>query len=428
MLKYPFLLITLFFVIVTNCFSKDDWQPGYIIKNHGDTIYGLIDNRESISNSKACYFRKDTTSKTQLFYPQDLFGYRFIDGKFFISKKITVLNDTANSSLFKSIEINKKEESDPVKIVFLEFLIQGKVNVYHYRNDLDNLDHYFVEKDGVLSELKNTRETQVVDDKEAITEKKEYIGLLTYVMQDANMQSDILESGLYPESLINIAEKYHNKVCKNEKCIVYEKKTKLTHVVFSAYAGLSYNSIDFYIYSTTNYAPGSLFGCKLEFENMFVWDNNFYMTLGLTLHRFTNYKLTGDKNKASFVEYNNIGYRLENTNIEHWGSIRSLNVNINTLELNMPFIFNYTFSKGKIRPYIGVGALIGCALSSNKEFIYEDQNFQWKDLFHLGLVGQVGCKYKLKSNHSIYIELNLDHTTNTYIRNTILSTNVGYTF
>jgi len=441
------ILITLFVIIVNNCFSQDNWQSGYIIKNKNDTIYGLIDNsKDSKKNSSKCYFKKDATSEVQVFNPKDLLAYRFIDGKFFITKKIALSNNDSNQiSAIKSVKIEEIGGIDSVQTVFLEFLIQGKVNVYHYRDDY-NEDHYFIEKDGVLSELKNTRETQVADNKEAITEKKEYIGLLTYVMQDANMQSDILESELYPESLINIAKKYHNKVCTNEKCIVYEKAIKPVHIVWGVYGGLSYNSINFGDHTTSNYAPGSLFGCKLEFENLFNWDNNLDIVLDLALQRLTNYKLTEVTNHASLIIYNKVEYPIE-TIVYPYHTVRTnLNVNINTLVLKVPIIVNYTFSKGKIRPYIGLGIINEFALSQNKEFTYDwagnvdydlstmNDNFKSIPTYHLGLIGQVGCKYVLKNNHSIYLELNFERTkswsddSNLQLNNILISANVGYAF
>jgi len=205
-----FLFFVLFLVVaVMNCYSQNDWKSGYIIKNSGDTVFGLIDNRDSKINSLHCYFRKDGLSETTIFGPTDITGYRFNDGKFFISKEI--------------------QGEDSTRKMFLEFLIEGKVDVFHYQDDNS---HYFIEKDGKLYELKNTSEIREINGTNYNIDKKEYLATMNFLMQDANIQPIIYGSKLDSKSLINVAKIYHERVCAEEKCIVYEKKIVPIHVCF----------------------------------------------------------------------------------------------------------------------------------------------------------------------------------------------------
>lgn len=120
---------------IIDCFGQNDWKPGFVIENSGDTLTGYIDFRDSRSNSMQCIFKRGMDAEAQAFRPVDLKSYRFTDGIFFISGKI------------------KTGESEDT--VFLQFLIQGKVNIYHFK---DNEDRYFIEKDSALYELNNTEE------------------------------------------------------------------------------------------------------------------------------------------------------------------------------------------------------------------------------------------------------------------------------
>ena len=405
------LITTLFFLILSNiCFGQKNWKAGYIIKSSGDTIYGFIDNRDSKSNSKNCYFRKEEKGETHVFNPLELSGYRFIDGKFFISKSI-----------------NGFEAGKPI---FLEFLINGKVNVYHFR---DERDRYYLEKDSKMFELKNTEKIDTINYVVYWREKKEYIELLKSLLGDAHIQADIIKCELGTKSLIKIAKEYHEKVCTDEKCIVYEKAVKPVHVNIGIHAGLSMNIINFGQELISNYGLGSLLGCRLEFENVIDWSENISLVLDFTLQKFANYNLTVTENNYSEIFYNNINYVLDNKYKSD--GIKSLGVDINTIALKIPLTLNYSFSKGTIRPYIGGGLLNIFILSQNKDFIYPPFYREFNKsipTYHFGLTGKVGAKKVLNKNQSIYLELNYDYSQNLNInqflqfKNNLFSITAGY--
>lgn len=213
--------------------SQNDWHSGYILSSETDTIYGFLDFRNSRSSGQVCYFRKSENGKTTTYKPTEIYGYRFTPGKFYISRNIEK-GDGENET------------------VFLEFLINGEANVYYYR-DVD--DRYFLEKEGELIELKNTEhliERYQKDKSEIggtfVHEKKEYLGLLTYHFQKAEMEEQIQNTKLEHKSLIRLAKNYHNKVCNTAECIIYEKRTKKVKIKFGPVFGLNHNSINMATY------------------------------------------------------------------------------------------------------------------------------------------------------------------------------------
>ncbi|HEY6913531.1 MAG TPA: hypothetical protein VI413_02555 [Paludibacter sp.] len=347
--------------------------------------------------------------------PQELWGYRFNDGKFYISKKI--------------------EGHELGKPVFLEFLIHGKINVYHLQDDNDR---YFVEKDSTLYELKNTEVLKYVNSTKHLINRNEYIGILTVLLNDADMQPDIVNCNLEAKSLIKIAKEYHEKVCSGEKCIIYEKSIKPIHVNKSVHAGVSINTINFGDEIISNYGLGSLFGFRLELENALNWQENLSIVLDFTLQRLTNYKLRANDNYMSYrIKYNNVDYTLSN-NREPYMTIRqSLDVNIKTIALKIPFSINYTFSKGKIRPYIGTGIENTFIVSQNNDFIYKHFYNEFNrsiPVYQVGVVEKAGSKYMLKNNQFIYAELNYELNKslniNQFLRftNNLFSITFGYAF
>ena len=129
MKKYLLTSILLFSFILT-VHAQSNYSSGYIITNDQDTIFGLIDYRTDKMNALTCHFKKDLTSAEQTYLPGQIFGYRFTDaGKFYISKFVTI-----NS-------IQQK--------VFLEYLLQGIMNLYYYcdESDAEYLNYYFFENE-----------------------------------------------------------------------------------------------------------------------------------------------------------------------------------------------------------------------------------------------------------------------------------------
>lgn len=198
----------LIFVIFVNSESKaaNDFQRGYIITLKNDTIYGKIDNTNYFQHSQSCTFKNSKTNEITTYYPSDITGYRFIDGKFYVSKRITI----------------QKTKT----LIFMEYLINGKLDLF-FRQDQDGTNHYYAAKDTVgIEELDYSKKTIQENGKTWENENKKYIGLLSYLTFDCpEMQQDLKKMN-EPDNktLINFAKKYHNLTCTDETCIIYEKR------------------------------------------------------------------------------------------------------------------------------------------------------------------------------------------------------------
>ncbi|MDP4239993.1 MAG: hypothetical protein Q8904_11045, partial [Bacteroidota bacterium] len=163
-----------------------------------------------------CVFKRDKKSKKTSFYPTDILAYRFIDGKFFVTK-------TVNGEK-----------------VFLEYLIKGKLNMYHYRDS--RTDHFYFEKDSVpLTELPYEDICKRDSFGNLIAQKNnKYVGLLSYYLKDAPGIQLKIENirRLERKNLISLAEYYHHAVCDGEKCIIYEKKLPLFKINLEVVGGV----------------------------------------------------------------------------------------------------------------------------------------------------------------------------------------------
>jgi len=210
-------IIVFALVFVTSLFAQTDFRSGYVIKSVGDTLWGEVDYRGDKKMGEICTFRKSKGDEVTTFTPDDILGFRFINSKYYISR---VLNE---------------------KKVFLEFLINGKVNIYYRRDEIS--DHYYIEKeDEPLIEMPYEEVVKSKNNKNYLYKSTKHIGILTYYMKDAQDLIAIINNMRKPEhkNLIQLAEKYHNEVCDGEKCIIYEKKLPPFSVDLELISGITH--------------------------------------------------------------------------------------------------------------------------------------------------------------------------------------------
>lgn len=239
-------------IFQSNCtFGQYDWKQGYLINNNGDTLHGYIDDRILTSNQKICYFKSSQDGKTEMYKPNEIKEYRFIYGNIFISK---------------SIEIFGVEDT-----IFLELLIGGKANIYRFS---DTKTRFFIEIDGKLTELINTETVVSINNIQYYKEKKEYVGILALLLQDADIYKEIQRTDFKRESLIRIVKIYNKKMCSDEEGNDFERKSYDTNFDFGLTFGRNIKTFEVAdIYGETGLRnKGSNYGgitfCISEFRGL----------------------------------------------------------------------------------------------------------------------------------------------------------------
>ena len=212
------IIIAFLLLTVSTVWAQRDFRKGYIITNQQDTIYGWIDYRGDIRNAKICSFKQTENGQATDYTPSDIAAYRFNDSKFYVSKNIGA--------------------TDAPKQVFLEYLVNGLAKLYYYRYD-NRADHYYIEKDGQVVELKMEVKEVVIDGKNHIKTTRPYIGVLKTTLNVWDMRDEIEKTRLEHASLIDIAKDYHQRVCTDgSECIIYEKKKPLITMRISPMLGV----------------------------------------------------------------------------------------------------------------------------------------------------------------------------------------------
>jgi len=393
--------------ISPDLFCQRDFRPGYIISLNNDTVPGLV-LYTAINTSNVCTFRKNADSATTNYSPSEILGYRFNEGKLFVSKMVTLA------------------EGD--KLVFLEFLIKGKANIYYMR---DGTDHYFVENEhGLLLQL--TEPEKVISGKNGVgyVKPEQYTGRLKLAMSDCpEIFPEIERSSLNHSSLVKLARDYHIKVCTTEQCIVFERKRPALHVRFGFYGGLSVNRVKFggKPYTKTvgdqvvvdgdqlvsDYRPGGMLGCRMEFENILSSFEHASIMIDLAVQGFYTYNLT-ETGEYDQIVYEDIEYRL----IRHASPLylTNLDVNLKTYLLQVPIKINYTFLKGRWRPFLNAGIMNYFLLSQNSELevIRFTEEFNRSiPFYHIGFTGSMGTRVMLPGDRFIFVEAGYTFTQTT---------------
>lgn len=226
MVKTSFFLIIL--VLITNMsFAQADFREGYIINISNDTVPGFISNKGNLKTLKKCRFKPHLDADFIDYSPQDIHAFRIFDGGYYVS-----------------MEIDRDGENERF---FIEKLVEGIIDVYYF-SALNDGFYLMQTEDGKTYELKNSKIEVTNDEGTYVRDKKEYVYALRYLMQDSPKSVRKLDNLSYSSnSIIDIAQYYHNDVCDDYECIVYTKeriKAKLSVGLHAGYAVSSMTVFD----------------------------------------------------------------------------------------------------------------------------------------------------------------------------------------
>lgn len=271
------LLVSLFgLTVLTHLSAQKNLVNGYILKSQFDTVYGIIDDKNYYRNSLYCEFSENRVDSLIRYYPGEIYGYRFTNGKYYISKNISI--DGKDSAFF------------------LEFLVHGELDFY-FRQDNQRLNQYYVSKKGSqILPLDYSLEIIHRDGKMYQKENRKYIDVLEYLtVGHPEIQNEIQNLNV-PEhkNLINFAEEYQDLVCKDEKCIIYEKKMRYRVLIeiaggykiisfendYYRSSGTPFLGINLYI-NNPRFSERSYFGIGYFYEGKSIIDSS-----GVTYHNF----------------------------------------------------------------------------------------------------------------------------------------------
>lgn len=383
------IIITLFiFVGILELFSQSDFRAAYIVKQNSDKLYGFVEYKGNKANAKKCIFRADLNSENQFFTPDDIDSYRFIDGKFYVSRLV--------------------KSGEEVKLMFLEYLINGIVDLYYYRDGVG--EHYLIHKENEkLYELKNEEKEIVRNNTTYNINTKEYVGVLKATFGDSpSVSKKVDHTILTHKSLIKIANDYHNEVCSGEECIIYKKKIKKSKSIFGLLVG-----VNVFLITETPFIP----------KELYYYNNNENdVSLNPSVGFFIKTSLPFINEKLYFLyegTYSHRNFKTHNSYSEPSNHMVYLNdIYLTQNLLANCFSIKHEFSKGKIRPTFQLGGFIDYLYSTDYKRDLEAQ-FTWGTTyssnqtlenpyndFDYGINLGLGVKSIVLKNREIFVDLN----------------------
>jgi hypothetical protein len=218
------LILLIFFK--TNGYTQSDYEQGYVQITEKDTIFGLINYKDDISNNLSCFYKKNEGEPKQKFSPDEIYGYRFNNSKYYISKEI--------------------QTKDGVYNRFVEYLLKGTVNLYYYRDTYG--DHYLIQKAGLpIKEISIADEMIYLDN---VSYKRKSLiksGIIRYYLGDCPELFEDIDKIKTPShlGLIRLIKKYHDIKCPNDICIIYKKTLPKFRMYIQPISGFTSVPLDF---------------------------------------------------------------------------------------------------------------------------------------------------------------------------------------
>lgn len=353
-------------------FGQKDYKSGCIITNTNDTICGFINLNGNYRNSEECDFKENLEAMPKLLTPNDIKGYKFSNGKVYVSKSITIN------------ENNKK--------VFLEFLVNGIVDLFYYK--LPYNEYFFIEKDSTLYQLSNDEKELILDEGFFVQKSNQYIGILAYLFQgDPKLSAKIEKTKFDYKSLINITSEYHNMICHEYKCIDYTKSTRLG-LQLEPNIGLINSWLGLKTSSNYAYDIKPVIGLNLRFQpakTHYLW--NFLVGISFSKNYF----------KEDFLNklYNNV--------------LKTYRIELDYSVLRVPIILEYSFPARKFQPFISAG-YTNILLLNPKYEVRHIKSINSSSIvntafrhYQIGLVSSIGLRFKIDDRSNIFIKTDFEY-------------------
>jgi len=405
MLQKSIIPFTLLLALSIICFGQKDLENGYIIKNDGTQIHGLIDIQSNVQNSKSCLFQNTEQGTLESFSADDITGYK-TNSKYYISQDVLI---------------------DSVKHrVFLEYLVDGIVDLYYLRDAIS--EYFFIEKDGKLVELQNIEISVLIEgdgmehnDKMYVKNSNQYKGVLNFLFSDGTgLTKKISQTTFNYRSLINITKDYHNAVCTEYECIDFTRSS-VQKLIIEVSAGLYYSEMCLKTSKSSQYNLRPGLTAQLRFVPL-KSNTNWIFLIGL-----------------SYSANDFHGYF--KNDLYYFSSKDTFDLSEKYSIIRLPLNVQYEFGSKKVQPFVSLG-YSGCLYVGADYAAYGHLNERnYVELgrikkFQHGFTGGAGIKFNLKYSRYLFLKAHYEYRIPSvnqdqvydWIRHKTMIVNFGYAF
>jgi len=325
--------------------------------------------------ARKCIFKKDEQSDPVTYTPDELYGYRFIDDKYFVSKEIKV--------------------GDVMEKQFVEYIVNGIVDLYTYAT-ADGALRFFVQKDGSdrLVELTNEEHEIYSEDIKYLKKINRYSGPLKVMMSDApSLNHEIDNATLDRRSLIALSKDYHNLVCSGTECLVYEKKLSKPMMEVGAVAGFCYTD---FVKNVVQIEPYMRF--EDDFKPAFtpaggIYVKLFFPYLNHPVFIKCDMLIMSHSGKSIYYYY------------DDWSTPRDFT--IKSTDFNSSLSIGTYLTDWKVRPIVNLGGFVNFPFKTRytgiNEYSYMTGHYAFFDTKSFGFSVSTGVAFKISNDR--YVDL-----------------------
>lgn len=193
--------------------AQKNFVEGYVVNHSGDTLRGLIDDKNWLSNPGQVLFRKSQEATPVAYTPADIQAFSLNSREHYRSK--AVMYDVSPHRLADlGSSPNPAWQSDTL---FLRVDTEGAVSLYYLRENTDK-EHFFLEKNGgVAEDLLNVRYTISREGSKQMITTQQYKSQLKNYLGDCNALNGKLYKVKYElEAIRNVVKQYNRCVGEAE--------------------------------------------------------------------------------------------------------------------------------------------------------------------------------------------------------------------
>lgn len=332
---YVLMCFLLLFLLLAKSYGQKGYSPGYIISPANDTTQVKIKLSELDKNQ--CVYL-DLFSKNCIGTRETVKAFSVSDGRSFQYVKF-------------------KNTSNTIEAYF-EVLVEGKINLFSFRKRL------FVQKDiGVMHELVDTEENGVSENgANYFRKKREYVGLLKYLLFDATTVVPEIESLDYSKTELKRVIRIYNE---GETYIQELNKLKYKpNFKFGIEALFSSDNYKFWF-------PSDLY--TDEYNGQFLLSG-----IGGTLkYQFSKHLLISSGLRLKYLDFSIC--KLYGVELE--SSKRYYTLKNNIFALSIPLIIDYQFNNLHFRPVAGFGFQFEKNFLRNATCLEESNKYSATDFY-----------------------------------------------
>jgi hypothetical protein len=228
-IHFAILFCMLPYIAYTAPQKNEEYQPGYYISLGGDTIHGAISFLDVKQRSKGCRFKQQGKDSLSIYSPNDIRGYRYTDGRVYVSKKVSRING-----------------EEPV---FIECLVEGYLCAFLLTDTLGN--HFYLGrsneplieipyKEGMKYIVSKKSNTQGEKDGWYHYQTREHIPILAKQLNDVPQLSNRIKRTkiLNRHIFVNLVKDYNTMRCDTVRCIVYKTNEPSMRVALEPVVGM----------------------------------------------------------------------------------------------------------------------------------------------------------------------------------------------